>query len=287
MNRANGRSLDFVKMHGAGNDYVFVDGRCLDLDWSALSVAMSRRHTGIGSDGLILALDSDCADLKMHMLNADGSVGRMCGNGIRCLVAFAMDAGMVPADRSPVEVETASGVLPVTPAWRDGRVVSARVDMGEPRFGAVEVPFDVPGLATLEDYPLSVDGTALEVTCVSMGNPHAVAVLGEPVADFDLARLGPLIERSPIFPDGVNFEVVNVVDRGRLMVRVWERGSGQTMACGTGACAAAVVTRSKGLTDDAVTVSLPGGDLGIEWPGRGPVVMDGPVETVFAGAWPL
>ena len=287
MSRNSGGSLRFVKMHGAGNDYVFVDGRDLDLDWTALSVAMSDRHFGIGSDGLIVALRSRPADLGMHMLNSDGSVGMMCGNGIRCLVAFAIESGMVPAIQSAVRVETASGVLSVTPSLIDGRVVSARVDMGEPRFGAADVPFDVPGSDVLRDHPLTVEGISFEITCVSMGNPHAVAVLEDPVGDIELEDIGPQIERSPIFPQGVNFEIVNVVDRSHLAVRVWERGSGQTLACGTGACAAAVVTRDKGLTDDAVTVSLPGGDLGIEWPGRGPLVMEGPVERVFEGVWPI
>ena len=259
----------------------------LELDWSALAVAMSDRHFGIGSDGLIVARGSDRADVAMHMLNADGSVGRMCGNGIRCLVAFAMDAGMVPADRSPVSVDTASGVLAVTPAWTGGKLVGASVDMGEPRFGAAEVPFDVPGAVTLRDHPLYVEGIELRITGVSMGNPHAVAILDRPVGEFDLAAVGPQVERSPMFPDGVNLEIVNVIDTRNLNVRVWERGSGQTMACGTGACAAAVVTRSKGLTGDKVTVSLPGGDLEIRWSGRGSVEMEGPVETVYSGVWPL
>ena len=280
--------VEFTKMHGAGNDYVFVDGRSLlSLDWPKLTVAMSDRHVGIGSDGVILALESDHVDLRMQMFNADGSEGRMCGNGIRCLVAFAVEIGMIPAERSPVAVETASGVAQVTPIWKDGRMTRARVDMGEPRFQAGEVPFDVPGHATLEDYPLSVDGETFAITGVSMGNPHAVAVVDEPVDGIELARLGPLMERNKSFPEGVNFGLVNVLSRDALKVRVWERGSGLTMACGTGACAAAVVTRRKGLTGDTVTVALPGGELRIEWPGRGPVMMEGPIVKVFDGRWSL
>jgi diaminopimelate epimerase len=236
---------------------------------------------------VILALESERADLRMQMFNADGAEGKMCGNGIRCLVAFAVEISLVPADRTPVAVETASGVLEVTPIWRDGRMVRARVDMGEPQFSATQVPFDVPGQSTLDDYPLSVDGSNFAVTGVSMGNPHAVAVLNEPVSGIELGRLGPLIEHDERFPEGVNLEIVNVLSHGELRVRVWERGSGQTMACGTGACAAAVVTRLKGLTGDAVTVALPGGQLQIEWSGRGPVVMEGPIEKVFDGEWPL
>ena len=194
---------------------------------------------------------------------------------------------MVPADRSPVAVETASGVLEVTPIWGDGRMVRARVDMGEPQFSASEVPFNVPGQLTLDDYPLQVGGSSFTVTGVSMGNPHAVAVLDEPVADIDLARLGPIVEHDARFPEGVNFGLVNVVSPNEVNLRVWERGSGLTMACGTGACAAAVVTRLKGLTGDAVTVNLPGGQLDIEWSGRGSVIMEGPIKKVFEGEWPL
>lgn len=284
---SSGTALAFSKMHGAGNDYVFVDGRDLTLDWTKLAVAVSDRHFGIGSDGLILALESDRADLRMQMFNADGSAGRMCGNGIRCLVAFAVDIGMVAAERSPVEVETAAGVLEVAPTWHDGRIVRARVDMGEPGFRAAEVPFDVPGESTLEDYPFTANGFSLAINGVSMGNPHAVAILDEAVGDVELERLGPLVEHDARFPERVNLELVNVLSRNLLKVRVWERGSGQTMACGTGACAAAVVARRKGLVDDVVTVALPGGDLRIEWAGTGPVMMDGPVHKVFEGSWLL
>ncbi len=280
-------ALAFSKMHGAGNDYVFVDGRDLTLDWTKLAVAVSDRHFGIGSDGLILALESDRADLRMQMFNADGSAGRMCGNGIRCLVAFAVDIGLIAAGRSPVAVETAAGVLEVAPTWRGGRIVRARVDMGEPAFRAAEVPFDVPGEKTLEDYPFAVDGFSLAINGVSMGNPHAVAILDEPVGDVALELLGPLVEHDARFPDRVNLEIVNVLSRSLLKVRVWERGSGKTMACGTGACAAAVVARRKGLIDDEVTVTLPGGNLRIEWAGTGSVKMDGPVHKVFEGSWPL
>ena len=283
----NLQAIDFTKMHGAGNDYIYIDGRGLSLNWPELAVSMSRRHFGIGSDGLIVARTSDRADIGMEMFNADGSVGMMCGNGIRCLVAFAIDSGMVAADATAIRVETASGVLTVTPIRSNGRVVAATVDMGAPRFGAAEVPFRVPGQSALVDYPLKVADEVLAISAVSMGNPHAVALLDEPVADFDLARIGPLVERDGRFPEGVNLEIVNVLARDRLRVRVWERGSGQTMACGTGACAAAVVTKRKNLTDDAVTVSLPGGDLRVTWPGTGPVQMEGPVERVFEGSWPL
>jgi diaminopimelate epimerase len=289
MSAETSTSLAFTKMHGAGNDYVYIDGRGPNagLDWPTLTVAISDRHFGVGSDGVIVALESETADLRMQMFNADGSEGKMCGNGIRCLTAFAVDIGMVPSDRTPVAVETASGVLSVTPIWRDDRMVRARVDMGEPQFAASEVPFNVPGQPKLDDYPIQVAESNFAVTGVSMGNPHAVAVVDEPVADIELARLGPLVEHDARFPEGVNFGVVNVVSPNEVNLRVWERGSGLTMACGTGACAAVVATRLKGLTGDAVTVNLPGGQLDIEWSGRGSVTMEGPIQKVFEGEWPL
>ncbi len=277
--------MQFTKMHGAGNDYVYIDARAKDKDWPALSIAMSDRHRGIGSDGLILAQESDRADLRMSMYNADGSEGKMCGNGIRCLVAFAMKNGIVPADSSTVTVETLSGDLTVTPTWEDGRVTRAVVGMGEPGFAVDQVPVVAPGHDTLVDYPLSVGGGIFGISCVSMGNPHAVAFIDTPVDEVPLPDLGPKIEHNPMFPEQVNFEIVNILDRSHVKVRVWERGSGLTMACGTGACAVVAVGRQNGLLDDDVTVSLPGGELQIHWPGTGEVTMKGPVEEVFEGEW--
>ena len=278
--------MKFTKMHGAGNDYVFVDARDQDEDWPALSVAMSDRHTGVGSDGLILARPSDRVDMRMTMFNADGSEGRMCGNGIRCLVAFAISKGILPSDTSPVTVETRSGDRVVKPLWQNGTMARAIVGMGEPALAVEDVPVIAPGRDTLMDYPLVVEGQTFEISCVSMGNPHAVAFLDTPVDDMKLHEIGPLVERHPMFPEQVNFEIVNVLDGGHVRARVWERGSGLTMACGTGACAVAVIARIKGLTEDEATVSLPGGDLIISWPGEGEVVMEGPIETVFEGDWP-
>jgi diaminopimelate epimerase len=278
--------MKFTKMHGAGNDYVFVDARELQGDWPALSVAMSDRHTGVGADGLILARASDRAHMRMTMFNADGSEGRMCGNGIRCLVAFALTRGIVKADTSPVVVETLAGDLKVMPSWTNGMVVRATVAMGEPRFAVDDVPVVAPGHDTLMDYPLVVDGQTFAISGVSMGNPHAVAFLDTPIGDFKLHDIGPVVEHDAMFPERVNFEIVNVIDRGHVRARVWERGSGQTMACGTGACAVAVIGRLKGLTGDQVTVSLPGGDLLISWPGHGEVILEGPIQDVFDGEWP-
>ena len=278
--------MDFTKMHGAGNDYVYIDARGRERDWPALAVAMSDRHTGVGSDGIILMADSDRADLRMRMYNADGSQGEMCGNGIRCLVKFALDRRVVPCDASPVTVETLAGVRQVTPVWEDGRMVGASVTMGEPRLRPQDVPVAAPGSGPVMDHPLRVNGYDLSISCVSMGNPHAVAFLREPVDEFPLHEVGPVIERHELFPERVNFEIVNLESRSRLRARVWERGSGLTMACGSGASALAVAARLHGYVDDDVTVSLPGGDLAVSWAGRGEVVLEGPVQEVFQGEWP-
>ncbi len=273
-------------MHGAGNDYVYVDARNVDRDWSALAEQVSDRHMGIGSDGLILATDSGHADVKMTMFNADGSESEMCGNGIRCLVSFAIDHGIVSPDKSKVVVETGAGDLEVTPIFQNGAMTRAVVSMGEPRFIGEEVPVVTSGQNVLMDYPLEVDGQNYDISCVSMGNPHAVAFIETPVEDVKLHEIGPLVEHHPMFPERVNFEIANFIDSTHVKTRVWERGSGLTMACGTGACAVAVIARTRSLTMDEVTISLPGGDLEITWLGRGEVIMEGPIEHVFEGDWP-
>ena len=279
--------MNFTKMHGAGNDYVYIDARGQERDWHALSVAMSDRHLGVGSDGLILALPSDKADLRMRMFNADGSEGEMCGNGIRCLVRFAFDNGIVPAGKSPVRVETMAGVLEVTPlSDGDNGMAGARVLMGAPRLSPREIPVAIEGLDVVIDHPLEVAGREFRMTCASMGNPHAVVFLDEPVDEFPLTEIGPMVEHHPLFPARVNFEIANVLDGGKVIkTRVWERGSGITMACGTGACAVQVAARVNGLSGDRAIIALPGGDLTVEWNREGEVVMEGPVATVFDGEW--
>ena len=275
-------------MHGAGNDYIYIDARGQDRDWAALAVAMSDRHTGVGADGIILALPSDSADLRMKMLNADGSEGEMCGNGIRCLVGYALERSIVPADTATVKVETLAGELPVTPRWDEGRVVWATVGMGEPRLAVDDIPVKAPGYEMLMDFPLQVDGHRFDISCVSMGNPHAVAFVDAPVADIPLHEIGPLVENHPMFPQRVNFEIANVVDSSHVTARVWERGSGLTMACGSGACAVVAIGRLQRLTGNEVYVSLPGGDLTVRWggPGSGDLILEGPVQEVFEGEWP-
>ena len=283
--RSANPGLKFTKMHGAGNDYVYVDARAMDADWPAVSVAISDRHTGVGSDGLILLLQSDSADFRMRMFNADGSEGEMCGNGIRCLARFAVECGAVAPDKTPMVVETGAGNLEVTPIWQSGEFAHARVSMGLPRLDPDDIPVKAEKNGAVVDYPITVADHEFAITCVRMGNPHAVAFLDEPVDSVRLDEIGPLVEHHPMFPQRVNFEIVNNLGGGQLRTRVWERGSGLTMACGTGACAVAVAARLHGYTGDKSIVELPGGDLTIEWPGEGPVVMEGPVSRVFDGEW--
>jgi diaminopimelate epimerase len=282
--------MKFTKMHGAGNDYIYIDARHLDEDWPSLSRAMSNRHFGIGGDGIILVLDSDIADLKMRMFNADGSEGEMCGNGIRCFAKYAIEREIVPRPENGLKVDTLAGMRTVVPVYDGDRVRGARVSMGLPKLEPKEIPVDLdpamgPARGLVLKYPIQPGDFRLYLTFVSMGNPHAVTFLDQPVGEFPLHNIGPLVEGHPMFPRRVNFEIVNVEDEGRLTARVWERGSGETMACGTGACAIAVASRLLGYTGDKVDITLPGGTLKIEWDGEGEVYLEGPAEEVFSGDW--
>jgi len=284
--------MKFTKMHGAGNDYVYVDARGLNTDWSSLSRQMSDRHFGIGGDGLILIQDSDVADLKMSMFNSDGSVGEMCGNGIRCFAKYAIERGIVDTSIQSMDVETLAGVRTIVPQYQGGKVNSARVAMGRPVLnpGDVPVKLDATPLNTegpVVNYPFEMDGEDLPLTFVSMGNPHAITFMEQPVSDFSLHIIGPKVENHPIFPRRVNFEVVNVVSGNILAARVWERGSGETLACGTGACAIAVAARLQGISQGSVDITLPGGTLKIDWDGEGEVYLEGPAEEVFSGEWTI
>ena len=280
--------MKFTKMHGAGNDYVVIDARGIEADWHGLARDMCHRRFGVGSDGLLLVLPSDCADVRMRMFNPDGSEAEMCGNGIRCLVKFALERGVVSQGDGPLNVETLAGIRRLEPLWDGSAVSSSRVDMGEPELRPERIPValteDMAGGPVL-DFPLSVDDVELNLTFVSMGNPHAVAFIDTPVERFPLHRIGPQVENNGLFPNKVNFSIVNVKEEGKLSARVWERGAGETMACGTGACAIAVASRLHGLTEDMVDITLPGGVLSIAWDAKGPVFMEGPAADVFDGEW--
>ena len=282
--------MKFTKMHGAGNDYVYVDARSQEQDWPELARRMSNRHFGVGSDGLILIKGSDVADLKMSMYNADGSEAEMCGNGIRCFVKYAVDRTIVSSSNGSVSVETLAGIRNITPISEYGTVTGARVSMGAPILtpDAVPVKLDAAGeygYGPVLEYPFEMDGYDLPLSFVSMGNPHAVTFIDTPVAEFPLLTVGPKVENHSIFPRRVNFEIVNVDNPTHLTARVWERGSGETLACGTGACGIAVASILGGHTDNTVSITLPGGTLKVDWDGQGEVYLEGPAEEVFSGEW--
>ena len=282
--------MKFTKMHGAGNDYIYIDARGMDKDWPSLSRQMSDRHFGIGGDGIILVLESQVADLKMRMFNADGSEGEMCGNGIRCFAKYAIERRIVLSEVQSLKVETMAGLRTIAPEYQGDKVIGARVSMGPPGLDPQDLPVILAASLDYErgpvlNYPCRVDGLELALTFVSMGNPHAVAFLDQSVDEFPLHTIGPKVENLPMFPRRVNFEVVNVNGEGRVTARVWERGSGETMACGTGACAIAVAARLQGLSQGPVDITLPGGILNIDWDGEGEVFLEGPAEEVFSGEW--
>jgi diaminopimelate epimerase len=277
--------MRFTKMHGAGNDYVYVD--CITepppRDPAALSRAISDRHFGVGSDGLILICKSGTADARMRMFNADGSEGEMCGNGIRCLAKYLHDHGL--ARKQVLTIETGRGVLELMLETQNGSVEQVRVDMADPILRADRIPTTLPGDPPV-NVPVSVANANLEVTCVSMGNPHCVTFVDALTDDLVLG-LGPQIENHPAFPRRTNAEFVRVNSPTDVSVRVWERGSGETLACGTGACAVAVAGVLTGRTQRSITAHLRGGDLRLEWSEKdNHVYMTGPAVEVFSGEWP-
>jgi diaminopimelate epimerase len=281
-------TLQFTKMHGCGNDYIFVVAmRARPADPSALSVRLSDRHFGVGGDGLIMLAPSNRADLRMEMYNADGSRGDMCGNGIRCLARLAFERGIVRAN--PMVVETDAGLKTVELRLKNGRVVSATVDMGEPVLEGRDIPVNATG--RIIDYPLQVTGEHESITAVSMGNPHCVVFVADDgvfrLQDRDFAALGRKFENHPFFPRRVNTEFILPISRHQMRMRVWERGSGETWACGTGACAALVAAVLTNHSERSAIVDLRGGNLEIEWRDGGPeanhVFMTGNAIEVFRG----
>ncbi len=278
--------MKFTKMQGTGNDFVVVDARDLGRDWSKLTVAICDRHFGVGGDGLLLVRPSDDADLRMRMFNPDGSEAEMCGNGIRCFVKYAVDRGLTQLRNGIMTVETLAGVLTAHAMMAQGRVESVRVAMGRPRFAPQEIPVAIEAEPPIKNLSLEVDGQTLAVTCLSMGNPHAVLLWPSSVDDYPLAAVGPKVEHHPLFPNRVNFEVARVLGRDRIEARVWERGAGPTLACGSGAAAVMVAARLHDLVDEWVDLRLPGGTLTLEWDGEGEVYLTGPAVEVFEGEWP-
>ena len=279
--------MHFIKMHGIGNDYIYVDEFLYKVpaDIGDAARLASDRHTGIGGDGLILIQPSQIADCKMRMFNADGSEGRMCGNAIRCIARYMLERHPEICPGDTVRIETLSGIKIVT-AQRDaeGKPSMLRADMGAPGLSPESIPVLT---ATPQDLSIEVPGFSGSGVCVSMGSPHIVFFIDSDPSELDIAHIGPAIESHSLFPERVNVEFVQTQPDGSLKMRVWERGSGETMACGTGACATAVAAMLKGRTPQrTATVHLRGGDLIIEWnPDNNRVYMTGPAALVFEGEW--
>ena len=274
--------MEFTKMQGAGNDYIYVNAFKEQVkDPVQTAIRVSDRHFGIGADGLVLICPSEKADFFMDIYNADGSRAKMCGNAIRCVAKYVYDRGMT--DKTEIAIETLSGVKTIRVFTENGRVTAARVNMGAPILAAREIPttFDGENVVSQE---LTIGETDVLVTCVSMGNPHCVLFVDD-VEALDLERLGPKFERHECFPDRINTEFVRTVSPTEFDMRVWERGSGETLACGTGACAAAVASILNGRAerDRDIRVNLRGGQLVIRWHRNGDVYMTGPAEEVFSG----
>jgi diaminopimelate epimerase len=286
--------MRFSKLQATGNDFILVDARTVGTEWSKLAQAMCDRHFGVGADGLMLVQTSAVADLKMRLFNSDGSEAEVSGNGLRCFAKYAIEKGLVghmssaakPGNRC-LSIETLSGVRKVEGYMSGNKVDGVEVNMGSPRFEPDQIPVKVKvDIIPVLNYPLVIDGRKLTLCLVSMGNPHAVTFLTQPIADFPLDEIGPKVEMHPMFPQRTNFGVARVLSRKKIEARVWERGVGETLACGSGASAIAVAAQLLDYVDDKVDIILRGGRLTVSWDRVGEVLLSGPVEEVFDGEWP-
>jgi diaminopimelate epimerase len=284
--------MNFTKLQATGNDFILVDAKSGERDWSILAREMCNRYFGVGADGLILIESSNAANFKMRLFNSDGSEAEVSGNGLRCFAKYVIDRNMVT--KANITVETMSGIRTIEATVSQGSVTHARVNMGPPRFEAKEIPVmieksqkgsDVVDIMSFIDYPLKIGRNVFNLSLVSMGNPHAVTFISEPVADFSLVEIGPKVENDRMFPERINFEIGRVLRHDRIEARVWERGAGETLSCGSGACAIAVISKLKGFTDNKVDIMLAGGELTVEWDGKGEVYLIGTVKEVFNGEW--
>jgi len=285
--------MKFSKLQATGNDFILVDARTMEREWSKLAQAMCDRHFGVGADGLILAQNSTIADLKMRIFNSDGSEAEVSGNGLRCFAKYAIERGLIgkvssragQGNRS-LTIETLSGVRKIKAYMSGNKVNRVEVNMGLPQFQPEQIPVKVRvDVTPILDYPLVIDGKKLTLSLLSMGNPHAVSFLSRSIADFPLAEIGPKVERHPMFPQRTNFEVARVLSRGKIEAKVWERGVGETLACGSGASAIAVAAQLLDYVDRQVDIILEGGTLTVSWDRVGEVLLSGPVEEVFTGEW--
>ncbi len=285
-------TVNFTKVQGAGNDFILIEAGNMDADWPGLARAMCDRHFGVGGDGLLVLLPSVGADFRMRMFNPDGSEAEACGNGLRCLARYVLDRGMVKAGADRISVETGAEAREVEYRRGEDRTLVIRLGMGVPVFCQADIPValeaegNYPVDQPVLNYPVMVEGHKYPMSFVSMGNPHAVYFSPQPVSSFPLAVVGPEVEINHIFPRRTNFEVAHIAGPDKIEVRVWERGAGETLACGTGACAVAVIAHLHGYIGDNVDIILPGGVLTVEWAGVGEVYLSGPAELVFTGEWP-
>ncbi len=285
--------MKFSKLQATGNDFILVDARTMEGEWSKLARAMCDRRFGIGADGLILVQDSTSADLKMRIFNSDGSEAEISGNGLRCFAKYVLEKGVISkmslrAEQSnrSLTVETLPGVRMVKAYMSGNKVNRVEVNMGLPQFQPRQIPVTVKvDIIPILDYPLVINGKELTLSLLSMGNPHAVSFLSRPIADFPLAEIGPKVERHSMFPQRTNFEVARVLSRGKIEARVWERGVGETLACGSGVCAIVVAAQLLDYVEPQVDIMLPGGTLTVSWDRVGEVLLTGPVEEVFTGEW--
>ena len=283
--------MKFVKMQGAGNDFIVIEADTAPYDWPGLAITICNRHYGIGADGILLVMPSKSADFRLRIFNPDGSEAEACGNGTRCVVRYFADRNPGISHDREISVETMAGIRKAR-VHHTAKLTKVKVNMGKPVFAEKNIPVllkecdRVNARKPMINCSLQVDRRKLSLSLVSMGNPHAVYFTDKPVADFPLTRIGPKIEHHQMFPEGTNFEVAHVVNRRQIEARVWERGAGETLACGTGACAIAVSARLNGYINDNAAVKLPGGTLEIEWAGTGDVFLSGPAETIFTGDWP-
>ncbi|MEM3608776.1 MAG: diaminopimelate epimerase [Candidatus Bathyarchaeia archaeon] len=274
------KKLEFWKMHGLGNDYIVVDNRdnkIRDEELSVLAKRLCERRFGVGADGLLLACKSTVADAKMRIFNPDGTEAEMCGNGIRCLAKFCFENKI--AKKNPINVETLAGVKETSLNIQNGEVKSVRVDMGKPQFEREKIP--MRGKGTFINQPISLNGKEVRATSLSLGNPHCI-IFVDKVDGYPVSDVGPKIERHKLFPNRTNVEFVQIISKKEIRVRTWERGVGETLACGTGACASVVAANLLGKIGERATVHLLGGDLKVEYL-NGTVFMDGPAEKVFEG----
>ena len=292
--------MKFSKLQATGNDFILVDGRDMERDWAKLARAMCQRRFGVGADGLLVVKKANVADLKMRVFNPDGSEAEVCGNGLRCFVKYAIEGGIVDKVALQAEIlskakgqqnnpyltiETLAGTEKAKACMVD-KVTWVEVNMGMPRFEPEQILIkEEVDIIPILNYPLTLGERELSLSLLSMGNPHAVYFVFEPVVKFPLAEVGSQVERHYMFPQGTNFEIARILDKSRIEARVWERGVGETLACGSGACAIAVAARLLNYVGNNVDIIFPGGTLTVSWDGKSEVVLGGPVEEVFTGEW--